>query len=69
MKILISLEKSGISETIKNEAKERKWGFLSMLFGTLATIILGNALLGQAFIQVFFSTAVFSQRLSFCTVC
>ena len=40
MKIVKSLEESGlliksVSETIKNEAKEQKGGFLSMLLGTL----------------------------------
>ena len=39
MKIVKSLEDSGllikgVSETIKNEAKEQKGGFLSMLLGT-----------------------------------
>ena len=51
MKIVKSLEKSGlpvkgISETIKNETKEQKGGFLSMLLGTLAASILGSALAG-----------------------
>ena len=41
IKIVKSLEESGllikgISETIKNEAKGQKGGFLSMLLGTLA---------------------------------
>ena len=31
-----------ISETIKNEAKEQKGGFLSMLLGTLGASLLGN---------------------------
>ena len=40
----------GISETIKNEAKEQKYRFLPMLWGTLAASILGNALrAGQYF--------------------
>ena len=30
------LLKQGISQTIKNETKEQKGGFLSMLLGTLA---------------------------------
>ena len=39
LKIVESLENSGlllegVSETIKNEAKEQKGGFLSMLIGT-----------------------------------
>ena len=49
MKIVKSLEESrliinGISETIKNEAKEQKVGFMSMLLGTLAVSVLGNSL-------------------------
>ena len=31
-----------VSETIKNEAKERKGGFLSMLLGTLGASLLRN---------------------------
>ena len=49
MKIVKSLEESGllingISETIKNEAKEQKGGFLTMLLGALAASMLGSAL-------------------------
>ena len=56
MEIVKSLEKSGllikeISETIKNEAKEQKRGFLSMLLGTLAASILGNAFAGKGVIR------------------
>ena len=32
----------GVSKTIKNETKEQKEGFLSMLLGTLGTPLLGN---------------------------
>ena len=44
MKIVKSLEEfriliKGISETIKNEAKEQKRGFLAMLLGTLGEFI------------------------------
>ena len=51
MKIVKSLEQSGlveqgISETIKHDAKEQKWGFISILLGTLADSILRNALTG-----------------------
>ena len=47
LKIVKSLEDSGlflegISKTIKNEAKEQKRGFLSMLLGTLGESLLGN---------------------------
>ena len=41
----------GISETIKNEAKEQKGGFLPMLSEILAASILGNALTGKALIR------------------
>ena len=52
MKIVKSLEEPGLlikgaRETIENEAKERKGGFLGMLFGTLGTILLGNLLPGK----------------------
>ena len=46
-KIIKALENSGIllkgvSKTIKNETKEQRGGFLSMLPGTLATSLLAN---------------------------
>ena len=49
MKLVRSLENSGlflkeVSETIQNEAKEQKGGFLSMLLETLGTSCLGNML-------------------------
>ena len=37
----------GVSETIQNEAKEQKGGFLSMLLGTLGASLLGNLLTGK----------------------
>ena len=48
-KIVKSLEDSGlllegVSETIQNEAKEQKGGFLGMLLGTLGASLLGNML-------------------------
>ena len=47
-----SLEESGllikgVGETIKNEAKEQKGGFLSMLLGKLGASLLGNLLTGN----------------------
>ena len=56
MKIVKSLEESGllikgIRETIINKAKEQKVRFLSMLLGTLAASILGNALAGRGVIR------------------
>ena len=52
MKIVKSLEDSGlllkgIAETIQNEAKEQKRGFLSMLLSTLGASLLGNLLAGK----------------------
>ena len=55
IKVVKSLEDfglllKGVSETwckIQNEAKERKGGFLSMLFGTLGASLLGNILAGK----------------------
>ena len=49
MKIVKSVEKSGllikgVRGTIKNEVKEQKDAFLSMLLGTLSTNLLGNLL-------------------------
>ena len=52
MKTVKSLEDSGlllkvVSETIQNEAKKQKGGFLSMLLGTLGASFLGNILTGK----------------------
>ena len=49
LKIVKSLEDSGVllkgvSETIQNEAKEQRGGFLSMLLGTLGVSLLGDLL-------------------------
>ena len=51
MKIIEALENSGIllkgvSETIENETKEQRGGFLSMLLVTLGASLLGNLLTG-----------------------
>ena len=37
----------GVTETVQNEAKEQKGGFLSMLLGTLGASLLGNLLTGR----------------------
>ena len=37
----------GVTETVQNNAKEQKEGFLSMLLDTLAASLLGNILAGQ----------------------
>ena len=52
LEIVKSLEDSGLllkgfSEKIKNEAKERRGWFLSMILGTLGTGLLGNMLAMQ----------------------
>ena len=52
MKIVQVLEDSnillkGVTETIKNETKEQKGGFLGMLLGTLGASLLGNMLAGK----------------------
>ena len=62
LKIVKSLEDSGIllkgvSETIKNEAKEQKGGFLSMLLGTLGASLLGDMLFGKEVIRAGEGTA------------
>ena len=56
MKIVQVLEDSnillkGVTETIKNETKEQKGGFLSMLLGTLGASLLGNLLTGKGFVR------------------
>ena len=52
IKIIKSLDDSGlllkgVTETVQNEVKERKGGFLSMLLGTLGASLLGNLLTGK----------------------
>ena len=42
-----------ISKTIKNETKEGKGGFLSMLLGTLGANLLGNLLTDKGVIRAF----------------
>ena len=41
----------GVSETIKNEAKEQKEGLLTMSLGTLAAFLLRNLLTGKGTIR------------------
>ena len=52
IEIAKSLEDSGLSlkrvrETIQNEAKEQKGGFVNVLFGALGAGLLGNILAGE----------------------
>ena len=56
MKIIQALEDSdillkGITKTIKNETKEWKGGFLSMLLGTLGASLLENLLAGKGIVR------------------
>ena len=51
-KITKSLEDSGlllkgVTKTVRNEVKEQKGGFLSMLLGTLGVSLLRNLLIGK----------------------
>ena len=57
IKIVKFLEDSGlllkgVSETIRNEAKEQKGRFLSMLLGTLDASLLGNISAGKGIFQL-----------------
>ena len=52
IKIVKSLEDSGlllkgVTETVQNEVKEQKGGFVSMLLGTLGASFLRNCLTGK----------------------
>ena len=56
MEIVQALEDSnillkGVTKTIKNEAKEKKVGFLSKLFGTLGASVLGNILAEKGIVR------------------
>ena len=56
MKIIKTLEDSsillkGVTDTIENETKEQKGGFLSMLLGTLGALLLGNLLSGKGVVR------------------
>ena len=56
MKIIQAHENSNIllkrvTKTIKNETKEQKGGFLSMLLGTLRASLLGNLLTGKGILR------------------
>ena len=56
MKIVQALEDSnillkGVTKTIKNETKEQKGGFLSMLLGTLGASLLRNLLSGKGIVR------------------
>ena len=46
MNILVFLLKV-VTETVQNEVKEQKRGFLSMLLGSLGASLLGNLVIGR----------------------
>ena len=73
MKIIKSLEESGllikgISETIKNEAKEQKGGIFSILLGTLGASLLGNLLTGKGTIKASEGTITAGQDFQCCFI-
>ena len=56
MKIIEALEDSGtllkgVTNTIENETKGQRGGFLSMLLGTLGASLLGNLLTGKGIMR------------------
>ena len=56
MKIIQALKDSnillkGVTKTIKNESKEQKGAFISMLLGTLGASFLGNLLSGKGTVR------------------
>ena len=68
LRIVKSLDESsilldGITETVKNEVKEQKGGFLSMLLGTLGASLLGDLLTknlsGKGVIRTAYGSKIF----------
>ena len=56
IKIVQALEDSniflkGVTETVKNETKEQKGGFLSMLLDNLGASLLGKLLTGKGIVR------------------
>ena len=69
MKIIQALENSnillkGVTKTIKNETKEQKGGFLSMLLGTLGASLLGNMLPGKGVVRADYGSKKISDSTS-----
>ena len=65
IKVVKSLENSGlllkgVSETIQNEAKDQKGGFLSMLLGTLGAILAGKEMnrTGEGFLRAGYGSSI-----------
>ena len=60
MKIVQAFEDSnillkGVTGTIKNETREQKGGFLSVLLGTLGASLFGNLLSGKGIVSKYVS--------------
>ena len=58
MKIVQALEDfiillKGVTKTIKDQTKEQKGGFWSMLLGTLGATLLGNLLSGKEIVRAY----------------
>ena len=63
MKIVQALEDSnillnGFTKTIKNETKEQKGGFLSILLGTSGASLLGNLLSGKGIVKSGYGSSI-----------
>ena len=69
MNIVKSLEESGllIKDVSKNEVKEQKGGFLSMLLGTLGASLLRNLLAGKGAIRAFENFQIFKKLINITT--
>ena len=53
----------GVTKTIKNERKEQKGGFLSMLLGTLGASLLGNVLTGKGIARARYDSSIKKKAL------
>ena len=64
---------NGDTKTIKNETKEQREGFLSMLLGTLGATFLGNMLTGKRIVRAGYANkkgkptlrAVYGSKMNF----
>ena len=70
IKIIKSLEDSGlllkgVTETVQNEVKEQKGGFLSILLGTLGASLLENLLSGKAINRAEIERAGYGNKMDF----
>ena len=73
MEIVESLKESrllikSVNKTIKNEVRQQKGGFLSMLLGKLGASLLGNLLTGKGTIRAGEDTITEGQDFSCCFI-